>query len=77
MSNRSRKLIIASNRLPFVLERDGDSWKLIPGSGGLVTAMAPVLRDRGGIWIGWPGIAGTVDISEQLEFASTTAGFVT
>ena len=75
MSNRSRKLIIASNRLPFVLERDGDSWKLIPGSGGLVTAMAPVLRDRGGIWIGWPGIAGTEDISAQLAVASTDAGF--
>ena len=75
MSNRNRKLIIASNRLPFVLERDGDTWKLIPGSGGLVTAMAPVLRDRGGIWIGWPGIAGTVDISDQLELASTSAGF--
>ncbi len=75
MSNNSRKLIIASNRLPFVLERDGDSWKLIPGSGGLVTAMAPVLRDRGGTWIGWPGIAGKVDISDHLASASTSAGF--
>ncbi len=75
MNNDSRKLIIASNRLPFVFERKGDSWKLIPGSGGLVTALAPVLRDRGGVWIGWPGITGAVDISDQLSFASNTAGF--
>ena len=75
MSNNSRKLIIASNRLPFVLERDGDSWKLVPGSGGLVTAMAPVLRDRGGIWIGWPGISGVPDISDQIATASNTAGY--
>ena len=75
MDNDSRKLIIASNRLPFVLERKGDSWKLVPGSGGLVTALAPVLKDRGGIWIGWPGIVGKVDISDQLSFASKTAGF--
>ena len=75
MNNDSRKLIIASNRLPFVLERKGDSWKLVPGSGGLVTALAPVLKDRGGIWIGWPGILGKVDISDQLSFASNTAGF--
>ncbi len=75
MDNDSRKLIIASNRLPFVLERKGDSWRLVPGSGGLVTALAPVLKDRGGIWIGWPGIVGKVDISNQLSFASKTAGF--
>jgi trehalose 6-phosphate synthase len=70
-----RKLVIASNRLPFVLERDGDSWRLLPGSGGLVTALAPVLRNRGGAWIGWPGVSGRVDISDQLSFASNTAGF--
>ncbi|HER43862.1 MAG TPA: trehalose-6-phosphate synthase [Candidatus Eisenbacteria bacterium] len=75
MENDSRKLIIASNRLPFILERDGGSWKLLPGSGGLVTALAPVLRDRGGIWIGWPGLSGTADISGQISRASDEAGF--
>jgi trehalose 6-phosphate synthase len=75
MDRDGRKLIIASNRLPFVLERKDDSWKLIPGSGGLVTALAPVLRDRGGIWIGWPGIAGSGDISDQIALASASAGF--
>jgi len=75
MDRDVRKLIIASNRLPFVLERKDDSWNLVPGSGGLVTALAPVLRDRGGIWIGWPGIVGSVGISDQIALASKSAGF--
>ncbi len=47
------RLIIVSNRLPVVLTRgEGGTWQASPGSGGLVTAMAPVLRNRGGSWIG-------------------------
>ena len=61
MKNR---LVIVSNRLPVVLSRDnaGD-WQLEPGSGGLVTAMAPVLRNRGGLWIGWTG----TDVTDGIE----------
>jgi trehalose 6-phosphate synthase len=45
-----------SNRLPVVLRKEERGpWNAVPGSGGLVTALAPVLRDRGGLWIGWPG----------------------
>lgn len=50
------RLIVVSNRLPIVLERSGDDWNVEPGSGGLVTAMEPVLEERGGVWVGWPGI---------------------
>ncbi len=54
-------LIVASNRLPFaVVESEGDGeigeWRVEPGSGGLVTALRPVLRNRGGRWIGWSGV---------------------
>ena len=49
-------LVIVSNRLPFAVSREGDgSWRVEPGSGGLVTALRPVLRNRGGLWIGWSG----------------------
>lgn len=59
------RLVVASNRLPVVLERTGDGWGVEPGSGGLVTAMSPVLREHGGCWVGWPG---TVDVGrEALE----------
>jgi trehalose 6-phosphate synthase len=58
-------LIVLSNRLPFALARAADgSWEVEPGTGGLVTALRPVLQDRGGKWIGWPGAT-----QEELEDA--------
>ena len=63
-------LVVLSNRLPFALVRDGEgSWKVEPGSGGLVTALRPVLQDRGGRWIGWPGVT-----SEELADATAVFG---
>ena len=54
--NSDQRLVIASNRLPVVMRPgEGGQWRAEPGAGGLVTALAPVLRDRGGMWIGWPG----------------------
>ena len=55
MSKRKGNIVIVSNRLPVRITRVGKKSKLVSGSGGLVTALAPVLRDRGGIWIGWDG----------------------
>lgn len=56
--DRSRpRLVIISNRLPFVVEKKDDKLSLKSGSGGLATALAPVLRDRGGVWIGWTGMS--------------------
>ena len=56
------RLVVVSNRLPFVFKRvfkrgGGGGWRAEPGSGGLVSALLPVLRDRGGTWVGWPGAA--------------------
>ena len=45
---KSRRLVVVSNRLPVVLRDGGDGWELEAGSGGLVTALAPVLSHRGG-----------------------------
>ncbi|NQV41785.1 MAG: trehalose-6-phosphate synthase [Candidatus Marinimicrobia bacterium] len=53
---KQHKMVIVSNRLPVVVQDKGEGqWEVKSGSGGLVTALAPVLRDRGGTWIGWPG----------------------
>ena len=78
MHSSIKRLVITSNRLPFVLQRDGDSWRYKPGSGGLVTALAPVLRDRGGLWIGWPGTmnVSSAELTDPLKNASENAGFV-
>jgi len=49
-------LVVVSNRLPFVVVRDeSGGLRVEPGSGGLVTALQPILRNRGGRWIGWTG----------------------
>ncbi|MCK4304136.1 MAG: trehalose-6-phosphate synthase [Candidatus Eisenbacteria sp.] len=72
------RLIIVSNRLPVVLTRgENGSWDVRPGSGGLVTALAPVLRNRGGIWIGWPGTVQAEDLhlEELLAEATRDSGY--
>ncbi len=53
--NSKGRLIVVSNRLPVTLRRHGDSWRIKASSGGLVTAMDPILRRTNGLWIGWPG----------------------
>ena len=42
-------LLLVANRLP--LTRRGDDWR--PSSGGLVTALTPVVERVGGAWVGW------------------------
>ena len=50
------RLIVVSNRLPLVLNaREDGTWDAKGSSGGLISALVPVLRRRGGVWIGWPG----------------------
>src|SRR5437667_10173492 len=69
------RLIVVSNRLPFALDSTGeDLWTVTPATGGLVAAIEPVLRERGGIWIGWPGIAGEIP-QEPLTKATRNAGY--
>ncbi|PYJ23193.1 MAG: trehalose-6-phosphate synthase, partial [Verrucomicrobia bacterium] len=69
------RLIVVSNRLPFALDSTGeDLWTVTPAVGGLVSAIEPVLRERGGTWIGWPGIAGEIP-GEPLAEATRNAGY--
>lgn len=74
---RVDRLVIVSNRLPIVLTKgDLGDWQVQPGSGGLVTALAPVLRDRGGLWIGWPGTVEEVDLDGLVAIGSQDAGYI-
>ncbi|XP_059478165.1 uncharacterized protein LOC132198254 isoform X1 [Neocloeon triangulifer] len=50
-------LVVVSNRLPFVLARADDGrLERKQSAGGLVTAVAPVVIECKGTWVGWPGI---------------------
>ncbi len=65
------RIVTVSNRLPIVIEREGDAWAVRPGAGGLVTALAPILRRWGGVWIGWAGLGE----SEGADTAGLLADF--
>ncbi len=81
MDGRRHRLIVVSNRLPLVFHNDGSgNWSAEPGSGGLVSALVPVLRNRGGTWIGWTGTSeagGGLDegLDEALARAGSDAGY--
>lgn len=75
MNNQQSRLVVVSNRLPVMLEKDGDQWLARPGAGGLVTALAPVLQRQEGLWIGWPGAPPEAPIDELLASASEQAGY--
>jgi trehalose 6-phosphate synthase/phosphatase len=49
------RLIVVSNRLPLTLRKTDGGWNTEPSSGGLASAMNPLLRKGGGDWIGWAG----------------------
>ena len=51
--------VVVASRLPVdrIEGPDGEEdWRTSPG--GLVTALEPVMREAGGVWIGWSGDAG-------------------
>lgn len=59
---KKERLIVVSNRLPVVL--NNHKGQLVPSkaSGGLITALQPLLKSQNGVWIGWPG---TVERKEE------------
>ncbi len=72
-----RGVTVVSNRLPVRVRREASSWAVDPSDGGLVGAMEPVLRARGGAWIGWSGMSGapSADSAALLRRHGDEAGF--
>jgi len=64
--NSSTRLIVVSNRLPLTLKKTEEGWNTVRSSGGLASAMNPLLGKTGGDWIGWAGDDGGED-SQQLQ----------
>lgn len=71
----ARRLVVVSNRLPIAMKRIHGRWEAEPGSGGLVTALAPVLRNRGGMWIGWPGTGEQAGLAVAAAHTSHDVGY--
>lgn len=54
-ASRTTSLVIVANRLPVHRVGHGDNAHWQSSAGGLVTALAPVLKTIPGVWVGWPG----------------------
>jgi len=51
----TRDLLVISNRLPDFGTIEGEEGDRKKNVGGLVSALEPALRARGGMWLGWSG----------------------
>lgn len=60
-------LVVISNRLPLSFESGPEGIRVKQSSGGLVTALEPLLREHGGVWIGSAGTDKDPRIREELE----------
>jgi trehalose 6-phosphate synthase/phosphatase len=49
------RLLVLSNRLPFTVKGERGRARMERSTGGLVAALEPALRRRGGAWLGWAG----------------------
>ena len=58
-SGARHRFVVVASRLPVDRTEGPDGaaeWR--PSPGGLVSALEPVMRESGGVWIGWSGDAG-------------------
>lgn len=73
------RLVIVSNRLPVSFEKskeNGGEWQYKPSSGGLVTALSPTVKEKRGVWIGWPGLIEDENrLEELLQKGSQELGY--
>jgi trehalose 6-phosphate synthase/phosphatase len=59
------RMVIVSNRLPVTIDPRERSCRILPSSGGLTTALRPVVSAQPAVWVGWPG----ADDSEHVQAA--------
>jgi trehalose-6-phosphate synthase len=67
------RLIVVSNRLPLTLKKTEQGWDTVRSSGGLASAMNPLLGKTGGEWIGWAGDSGDEHDQERQAILSEWA----
>ena len=70
------RLVSDSNRLPVVMTKGAaDKCQITPISGGLVTALTPILNNQGDIRVWWTGSFIKYFPATILVTASTDTGF--
>jgi len=72
---RIDRLLIVSNRLPIGLFKDEiGNWQVKASTGGLITALTPILGNMNGLWIGWSGTLEEVDPHEVRTLGGKETG---
>ncbi len=75
MQLSGKRLLVVSNRLPVVVTKDDEQWKVEPSSGGLITALSPVMRENRGTWVGWPGCGPEAPVASLLGEYNSKQGY--
>jgi trehalose 6-phosphate synthase len=60
-------LVVASNRLPITIDGTDGAATLKRSSGGLVSALTPIVENNGGTWVGWTGTEYDAQGAKLLE----------
>jgi trehalose 6-phosphate synthase/phosphatase len=69
--NRTARLIVVSNRLPVTITCTGGEVQIQASSGGLVTALEPILESTTATWIGWTGTGYAPEVASGLAKLNT------
>jgi trehalose 6-phosphate synthase/phosphatase len=66
MNRKPAGIVLVSNRLPMSFEFEGKELHSSRSSGGLITALEPLLKEHGGVWVGSAGTRRDPRIMEHL-----------
>jgi trehalose 6-phosphate synthase len=61
---KSSKIVMMSNREPYIHEKSKRGVRVKVPSGGLVTAMDPVMQSTNGTWIAWGSGSADMEVSD-------------
>ncbi|MGB8768812.1 MAG: trehalose-6-phosphate synthase [Candidatus Korobacteraceae bacterium] len=75
MTTTGHRIVVVSNRLPIAIKQDAEGWRVDPSSGGLVTALRPLLNDCAGVWIGSTGTDASPEVGRVLAKYSRRSNF--
>jgi trehalose 6-phosphate synthase len=62
------RLVVVSNRSPYLACRLNDNTRFVPALGGVAGALRQVLSKMGGTWVGWDGAFNNEKILPDLSF---------
>ena len=62
-----RRLVLASNREPYIHRKTRENIMCVRGSGGLVAALDPIIQSTGGSWVAWGSGSADFTVSNDRD----------